>query len=557
MNKWKSNFNESFNHLKDQIGEIGIACTIQDDDVHAASDEENVKGQKDKIRAMHEDEEQAMVDSLCHFIFNPSCLSQIPISSPPQWISFPQLASALSWGPSKLSFLRKQLQIETRQQEKEHVSSSTRNDSRGTKWSFDPGGTVIGCKINMDPKPSKALKLLQSIRPIHLSNNQQPNPNENEGQSSTNSNREEYGKQAFQVFNKIQPWDWSFLLKNSCNLDEAITDGAAIQAANLGDVGNEKILISRYTTHPFHPYPDILKEYPDHIKLIFHECKASQMSLYIGNLLAKTWRDELENAFRRFGCCSVQFKKDGYGFVVFNYRLDVACNLFDEMHEETLADATEHIFQFREEDPNTNAHLAENLRGKKFFAHHLLVVLLLRGVFEPFDRGRESFDILLGFICSRTSQFALDMKGVLSCNGSHLASTYSALAMLKVDGKVRNESSKNYIERQLIENDGQGLHNLALNKMVLDVLNFYMIDLVKISIENLELMARNCVSLVFVKVSDCEISFHTANALEEFYGGSFNDHPCKYSSVLVPQKLCRKLLYGRLVGNRSGLKPVE
>ncbi|KAG6673027.1 hypothetical protein I3842_16G090200 [Carya illinoinensis] len=59
------------------------------------------------------------------------------------------------------------------------------------------------------------------------------------------------------------------------------------------------------------------------------------------------------------------------------------------MHEGTLADAAEHIFQFNEEDPNTNAHLAENLRGKKFFARPMLVVLLLRGVFEPFDRGGE------------------------------------------------------------------------------------------------------------------------------------------------------------------------
>ncbi|KAF5473509.1 hypothetical protein F2P56_010114 [Juglans regia] len=46
------------------------------------------------------------------------------------------------------------------------------------------------------------------------------------------------------------------------------------------------------------------------------------MSLYIGNLSAETRRDELENVFRRFGRCSVQLKKDGYGFVVFDFRLD-------------------------------------------------------------------------------------------------------------------------------------------------------------------------------------------------------------------------------------------
>lgn len=43
------------------------------------------------------------------------------------------------------------------------------------------------------------------------------------------------------------------------------------------------------------------------------------MSLYIGNLSARTRRDELELVFRRFGRCNVQIKKDGYGFVVFEF----------------------------------------------------------------------------------------------------------------------------------------------------------------------------------------------------------------------------------------------
>ena len=47
-----------------------------------------------------------------------------------------------------------------------------------------------------------------------------------------------------------------------------------------------------------------------------------QMSLYIGNLSARTRRDELEYFFRRFGHCNVQLKKDGYGFVVFDYPQD-------------------------------------------------------------------------------------------------------------------------------------------------------------------------------------------------------------------------------------------
>ncbi|KAJ7976188.1 Serine/arginine-rich splicing factor like [Quillaja saponaria] len=43
------------------------------------------------------------------------------------------------------------------------------------------------------------------------------------------------------------------------------------------------------------------------------------MSLYIGNISARTRRDELERVFIRFGRCNVQLKKDGYGFVVYDF----------------------------------------------------------------------------------------------------------------------------------------------------------------------------------------------------------------------------------------------
>lgn len=46
------------------------------------------------------------------------------------------------------------------------------------------------------------------------------------------------------------------------------------------------------------------------------------MSLYIGNLSEHSRRDELERVFRRFGHCNVQLKRDGYGFVVFDFPLD-------------------------------------------------------------------------------------------------------------------------------------------------------------------------------------------------------------------------------------------
>jgi coronatine-insensitive protein 1 len=95
-----------------------------------------------------------------------------------------------------------------------------------------------------------------------------------------------------------------------------------------------------------------------------------------------------------------------------------------------------------------------------------------------------------------------------------------------------------------MENDGEWLHELALNNTVLETLNFYMTYLEKVRFEDLELIARNCRSLVSVKVSDYEILelqgfFRAAAALEEFCGGSFSDQPQKYSTVSLPPNLCR------------------
>lgn len=59
------------------------------------------------------------------------------------------------------------------------------------------------------------------------------------------------------------------LLKKSCNPNKAITYGATIHAVDLSEVGNEKVLISRYTTHLCHPFLYILKKYPNHMMLIF------------------------------------------------------------------------------------------------------------------------------------------------------------------------------------------------------------------------------------------------------------------------------------------------
>ncbi|XP_010262774.1 PREDICTED: coronatine-insensitive protein 1-like [Nelumbo nucifera] len=97
-------------------------------------------------------------------------------------------------------------------------------------------------------------------------------------------------------------------------------------------------------------------------------------------------------------------------------------------------------------------------------------------------------------------------------------------------------------ESSIVEKDGEWLHDLALNNTVLEVLNFYMTELMKISAQDLELIAENCRSLVSIKISDCEILdlvgfFRAATTLEEFGGGSFNKQPDRYSIVTLPPRL--------------------
>ncbi|KAE8669551.1 Coronatine-insensitive protein 1 [Hibiscus syriacus] len=99
-------------------------------------------------------------------------------------------------------------------------------------------------------------------------------------------------------------------------------------------------------------------------------------------------------------------------------------------------------------------------------------------------------------------------------------------------------------ESSIIEKDGQWLHALAVNNSVLMTLNFYMTDLVKVSFEDLELIAQNCRNLASVKINDYEILdllgfFRAASVLEEFCGGSFNEQPERYSAVSFPPRLCR------------------
>ena len=100
-------------------------------------------------------------------------------------------------------------------------------------------------------------------------------------------------------------------------------------------------------------------------------------------------------------------------------------------------------------------------------------------------------------------------------------------------------------ESSVTENDGEWLHELAVNNSVLETLNFYMTEL-RILPQDLDLLARNCRSLISLKISECDVSdlvsfFRTATALEEFGGGSFNDQAGeinRYEGVRFPPRLC-------------------
>jgi coronatine-insensitive protein 1 len=99
-------------------------------------------------------------------------------------------------------------------------------------------------------------------------------------------------------------------------------------------------------------------------------------------------------------------------------------------------------------------------------------------------------------------------------------------------------------ESTIVENDGEWLHELALNNTVLESLNFYLTDIVHVKVQDLELLAKNCPNLVSVKITDCEILdlvnfFRNATALEEFSGGTYNEEPERYTAVSLPAKLCR------------------
>lgn len=132
---------------------------------------------------------------------------------------------------------------------------------------------------------------------------------------------------------------------------------------------------------------------------------------------------------------------------------------------------------------------------------------------------------------------ALQVLKLDKCSG------FSTDGLLYITRSCRNLRILFLEESIVVEKDGQWLHELALNNSVLEILNFYMTYLTRIKVEDLERIARNCRSLVSVKISDCEVSnlvgfFHAANKLEEFGGGFYNENPEKYSIIEFPPKLC-------------------
>ncbi|KAM0023577.1 putative leucine-rich repeat domain superfamily, transport inhibitor response 1 [Helianthus debilis subsp. tardiflorus] len=123
-------------------------------------------------------------------------------------------------------------------------------------------------------------------------------------------------------------------------------------------------------------------------------------------------------------------------------------------------------------------------------------------------------------------------------------SGFSTDGLLHICSSCRNIKVLFLEESQVIEKDGNWLHELAMNNTQLETLNFYMTDLSQVSFDDLELIAKRCKSLVSVKIGDSEILdlvgfFRYAVSLEEFSGGCFNKQSEEYASLAFPLQLRR------------------
>ncbi|KAJ8770167.1 hypothetical protein K2173_011502 [Erythroxylum novogranatense] len=192
------------------------------------------------------------------------------------------------------------------------------------------------------------------------------------------------------------------------------------------------------------------------------------------------------------------------------------------------------------------------LKGKPRAAMFNLIPEDWGGFVKPWvDQIATSFNCLTSLHFRRMIVTDSDLELLARSRGRNLehlkldkCSDFSTDGLLHVARCCRQLRTLFLEESEVLEKDGDWLHVLALNNAVLETLNFYMTDLNKISHEDLELIAKNCHSLISVKICDTEISelvnfFRSASALEEFCGGSCNGQPNKYSNVKFPEKLCR------------------
>lgn len=190
------------------------------------------------------------------------------------------------------------------------------------------------------------------------------------------------------------------------------------------------------------------------------------------------------------------------------------------------------------------------LKGKPRAAMFNLIPEDWGGYVTPWVREiADSFNCLRSLHFRRMIVVDSDLELLARARGRVLLSLkldkcsgFSTDGLFHIGRSCRNLKTLFLEESSILEKDGEWLHELARNNTVLETLNFYMTDLTQVRFEDLELIAKNCRSLISVKISDCEILdlvgfFRAAGALEEFCGGSFNDEPEKYAVVALPQNL--------------------
>ncbi|THU68000.1 hypothetical protein C4D60_Mb05t30630 [Musa balbisiana] len=193
------------------------------------------------------------------------------------------------------------------------------------------------------------------------------------------------------------------------------------------------------------------------------------------------------------------------------------------------------------------------LKGKPRAAMFNLIPEDWGGYAGPWIRGLvHALDCLKALHFRRMIVSDEDIDALVRARGNVLKSLkldkcsgFSTDGLLLIARSCKNITSLFLEESLIVENDDRWVHELAVNNSVLEALNFYMTEL-RVTPQDLELLARNCKSLVSLKISECDISdlvgfFRAATSLEEFGGGSFNDQVGevnKYDVIKFPPRLC-------------------